>query len=183
MKNITEEYQKRLNNIFKKYKEELKSVRVNRPTASLVEDLEVNYYGSKTPLSHLASIQVKPPREIVIQVWDNEAVKSVSDAIKSSDLGLSANADGKTIRIFMPELSKERREELTKHVKKIVEEYRIEIRNARDEINKKIESKEEAGEVSEDDKYRLKKEVQKETDEINKKIKESFAKKKKKIEN
>lgn len=181
MNNIQENYKNRLGEILNKFKEELKGIRVNRPTASLIEDLSVDYYGSKTPLSHLASIQIKPPREILVQVWDQEAMKSVSDAIKGSDLGLSINSEGKTLRLFMPELSQERRNELIKHLKKIAEMYRIEVRNERDIYNKDIEDKEKDNEISEDDKYRLKESIQKETQNVNNEIEKSVEEKIEKI--
>ncbi len=149
---------------------ELGSVRTNRPTPALVEDLKVNYFDQLTPLKQLASINIIPPREINIQVWDKSAVNNVIKAIETSSLGLSATADGASIRVHLPELSQERREELIKFIKKIAEEHRIRLRHLRDETNKEILKLFEDDELNEDVKFKSKEEVQKETERINKDI-------------
>ena len=174
-------FKQKINRLISDFKEGVKSVRANRPSAAMVENLEVDYYGTKTPLNHLASIQIRPPREIIIQVWDGDAVKSVSDVINSSDLGFTANTEGNVIKVFIPELSRERREELIKYIKNQVEECRINIRNLRDEVNKEIDAKEKSGEITEDDKFRFKKETQEETEKANKEIEEVFENKKEEI--
>jgi ribosome recycling factor len=174
-------FKQKISRLISDFKEGLKSVRANRPSAAMVENLEVDYYGTKTPLNHLASIQIRPPREIIIQVWDGDAVKSVSDVINSSDLGFTANTEGNVIKVFIPELSRERREELIKYIKNQVEEYRINIRNLRDEVNKEIDAREKSGEITEDDKFRFKKEIQEETEKANKEIEEVFENKKEEI--
>ncbi|MEX1014676.1 MAG: ribosome recycling factor [Candidatus Paceibacterota bacterium] len=163
-------------------KNELKKVRANRPNASLVEDLMVDYYNNKTPLKHLSSITVQPPREIHIQVWDKEAMKPVLSAIDGSDLGFSANTEGDVIRIFLPELSQERRDELIKSVKKSIEEFKIQVRNIRDEAKKDIDEAFDDSDISEDDKFRMREELQKETGTINNKIDKLLEDKKKEIE-
>lgn len=183
MDNIIENFKKKLFGIITDFKEDMKGVQTDRPSVAMVENIKVEYYDSKTPLNHLASIQVKPPQEIQIQVWDKEMIKSVADAIESSDLGFSVNIDGKIIRAFAPELSKERREEIVRHIKKIIEEYKIQIRSLRNEVNKEIDNKVEAGEATEDDKFRLKENTQEETNKTNKEIDQFFQKKKEKIEN
>lgn len=99
-------------------KKALAAVRTTRPNAAIVEDLKTNYYDQMTPIKQLGTISIQPPREIVIQVWDKAAVPSVAKAIELSTLNLSANIDGQVIRIFLPELSQERRDELIKHIKK-----------------------------------------------------------------
>ncbi len=182
MQNIVDNFEQKIDRLVPEFKEEMRAVRANRPSAAIVENLEVEYYGTKTPISHLASIQVKPPREILIQVWDKDAVKAVGNAVSSSDLGLSANTEGNIIRVFIPELSRERRDELVRHIKGKVEEYRINVRNLRDEANKEIVQKEKAGEITEDDKFRFKKKIQEKTEEANGEIEEIFENKKKEIE-
>lgn len=163
-------------------KEEIKGVRANRPSAALVEDLKVEYYGNLTPLKHMASISVKPPREINIQVWDKEAVNAVAKAIELSDLGLSANTEDNVIRVFLPELSEERRKELVRHVKKILETFRIKVRQAREEANQKVDDLFDKKEISEDDKFKIKEQVQEETEWANEEIEKIFEAKEKEIQ-
>ncbi len=182
MGNTIEDFKKNLESLVSGFREEIKGVRANRPSVAMVENLKVDYYGAKTPLSHLSSIQIKPPREIIIQVWDKDAVKPAGDIINSSDTGLSANIEGNVIRVFVPELSRERREELIKQVKGQLEERRIGVRSLRDESNREVEKNEKSGEITEDDKFRLKDSIQKETEKANREIEEIFENKKKEIE-
>lgn len=165
-----EEFKQQLEKACTDFKRELSGVRANRPHAGLVEEIKVNYYGEQVPLKSISSVSVVPPREINIQAWDKGAVSNIVKAIEGSDLGLGANSEGTTIRIFLPELSAERREELVKYVKRMSEEHRIKIRHARDEVNKNIEKITHEGEISEDEKFKLKKEVQELTDKANQEI-------------
>lgn len=178
---IIEEFKKQTVRILEALKQEMKGIRASQANAALVENIKVEYYGEQTPLSHVSSIHVVPPREIDVQVWDKESVGKVVAAIESSDLGFSANVEGNVVKVFLPELSEERREELTKYVKKIVEEYRIQVRHARDEINKEIERQYEAKEITEDDKFRFKEKVQEETKQVNEEIEKIFENKSKEI--
>lgn len=146
------------------FAQELSGVRTNRPSAALLEDLKVSYYGQMTPLKQVASVGVQPPRDLVIQAWDGEAVPGIVKAIETSSLHLGASAEGNTIRVKLPELSKERREELVKHIRRLAEDRRIEVRHARDEANKEIERGFREGEITEDQKFKLKGEVQKHID-------------------
>ncbi len=150
-----------------KLREDASGVRTSRPSAALVENLRASYYDQSTPLKQLGSISVIPPREIVIQVWDKGAVPAVVKAVEGAGIGLTANTEGTTIRLFLPELSHERREELVKYVRKMTEEHRIQLRHLRDEVNKQIQRQLDAGEVNEDQRFRLKEEVQKRTDATN----------------
>jgi len=153
--------------IVESLKKALSAVRTTRPNAALVEDLKANYYDQMTPVKQLGTISIQPPREISIQVWDKGAVPGVAKAIESSSLNLSASVDGQVIRIFLPELSQERRDELAKHVKKITEEHKIQIRHLRDEVNKKTQASFDASELNEDQKFKTKEQVQKEVDKLN----------------
>ena len=139
MYKFLEEFKTHAKTIVDALHKELGSFRTNRPTSALVEDLKVNYFDQLTPLKQLASINIIPPREINIQVWDKSAVNNVIKAIETSSLGLSASADGNAIRVHLPELSEERRGELIKFIKKMTEEYRIRLRHLRDETNKTIQ--------------------------------------------
>lgn len=159
-----EQFQIKTRAIEESLKTELSAVRTNRPTTALFDSLKVNYYDQLTPLRQLATVSVSPPREIIIQVWDKGAVSGVAKAIETSGLGLTANADGNIIRVFLPELSSERREELIKFVKSVVEKHRIQLRHARDEANKAIQKLLDEKEIGEDQKFTLKEAIQKETD-------------------
>lgn len=167
-----ERFKEQARRIIETFQQEVKGVRANRASAALVEDIKVDYYGTPTSMSHIGSIHIVPPREIQIQVWDKDAVQSVVQAIESSDLGLSASVEDQVIKIYLPELSKERREELIKHIKKVVERFKIQVRTGRDEYNKEIEKLFEKKEIGEDDKFRLKEELQEVTEETNKSIDE-----------
>ncbi len=145
-------------------------VRTSRPQTALVEDIRVDYYGQTMPVKQLGTIGVHPPREIDIQIWDQNAVPLVAKAIEASTLHLSANISGNSIKINLPELSQERREELVRYVKKVTEEHKIQVRHLRDETNKDIQVSFDAGELGEDQKFKLKEGVQKEIDKMNEEI-------------
>ncbi|MEK7089518.1 MAG: ribosome recycling factor [Patescibacteria group bacterium] len=168
--NPLEEFKTGIAGAIQELKKEVGGVRANRPSAVILEDIKVNYYGEQTPMKHLGSISVQPPRELIIQIWDASAVAPAAKAIESASLGLTPNTEGNTIRIFLPELSSERREELKKYVKKIAEQFRIQVRQLRDVANKQIESQFDEGELGEDQKFKLKEDVQKHTETTNKEI-------------
>lgn len=182
MHTIFEEFKTAAQKVIDEFKKEASGVRANRPSAALIEEIKVMYYGTPTPLKHVGTISVLPPRELQVQFWDKEAVAPSAKAIETSALGLTPNVEGNTIRIFLPELSAERRDELAKYVKKISEEYRITIRHHRDDANKKVQIEEEEGNIGEDMKFRLKEEIQKKTEEVNKQIEEIVQAKIKEIE-
>ncbi len=158
-------------------KKALGGVRTGRPSPALLEDIRVSYYEQMVPLKQVGSIGVQPPRELFIQVWDKAAIPGIVKTIESSSLNVSANVDGNNVRIFLPELSQERRDELVKHVKKVAEEHRIEVRHVRDEVMKMVEELFESGELSEDRKFKAKEEVQKEVEKLNGMIEEAVSKK------
>ena len=163
-------------------KSQFAAVRGGRPSPKLVEDISIDYFGQRMPIKQAGSISVNPPREILISVWDRQAVSIVAKAIESSNLNVSANTHGNLIRINLPPLSAERRQELAKVVKKESEEARIKIRSLRDEVNKKIRQREENGEITEDQELKLKEQIQKSIDKANKDIEEMLEKKIKEIE-
>ena len=176
-----EPFKQKTESVTQKLKEELQSIRTGRPQAALVENLEVEYYGQKIPLKQAGTATVIPPREIKIQAWDEEGAKAISKAIESSSLGLTANTEGVVIRVFLPELSVERREELSKHIKKTTETYRIQIRGAREDARASIDRQEKEGTITKDDQFKQKEQIQKETEEANKKIEELLEAKLKEI--
>ena len=167
MDKIIEDFKSEIAKIFTSLKKELGGVRTSRPSPLLVEDLKVNYYDQLQPLKALASIGIIPPHSIQIQAWDKGAVPSIVKAIENSSLNLTANVDSNIIRLNLPELSGERREELIKHIRRLAEDHRIQIRHERDGVNKKIERVFDEGEISEDGKFKFKEEIQKQIDKIN----------------
>lgn len=170
----TKRFEGEMAKVVEVFKREIAGIRTNRPTAALIEDIKVLYYDAQTPLKHLGSIGVTLPREIYIQIWDQGAVPLVAKAIENSAAGLQPQIDGNTVRVFLPELSAERRDEFKRHVKKIAEEFRIQIRSIRDEIMKTIERLLEASEITEDDRFREREEVQKLVDKTNAEIEKAL---------
>lgn len=150
--------------------EELKQVRAGQASSSLVEDLKVEYYGSKVSLKELATITTPNPQTIFIQPYDQKAKEQIALAIQNSELNLTANDDGQRLILNLPMLSAERREELIKVVKEKTEQSKISIRNAREETWDEIQELEQQGELTEDDKHRGKSELDKLVEEHNSKI-------------
>lgn len=176
-----QDFKQKLEKIVERLKSEIASLRTGRATPTLVEDLEVDYYGSRTPLKAIASISSPEPRSLVIQPWDKNAIQPIEKAIQGSTLGLNPVTDRDSIRLSIPPLTEERRKELTKLLGKHLEDARIHVRREREEALKEIDRKEKAKEISEDEKFRQKSEAQKQVDEVNKKIENMGVTKEKEI--
>mgnify|MGYP001577680275 FL=1 len=176
MEEIIKDLEQKTKTIFDALRQEIVSIRTNRPTAKLVEDIKADYFGQQMSIKQLASISIVPPREIDISVWDKNALAPIVKAIESSNLGVTANTDGNLIRINLPPLTDERRKELIKLIKGIVEQSRIKIRAMRDEANKKTKD------APEDQKLKLKEKIQDIVDKTNKEIEALLAAKIKEIE-
>jgi ribosome recycling factor len=145
-------------------REEFGGFRTGRASPQLVQRLNVDYYGAQTPLQQLASISVPDPRTLAIHPYDRNAMSSIEKAILASDLGLNPSNDGAVIRLSFPQLTEERRKELTKLVKERAEHGRVAIRNVRRHTKEEIDKDIKAGKVSEDQGHRAEKELQKLTD-------------------
>lgn len=156
-------------------KEELQSVRAGRANPSLLDRIEVNYYGSPTPLKQIASVSAPEPRLLVIQPYDATAIGDIEKAIIQSDLGINPSNDGKLIRLAIPMLTEERRKQLQKVVKKMGEEIKVAIRNERREANDKLKKMQKSNELTEDDLKRAEDKVQKMTDSHIKQVEEMIA--------
>lgn len=169
MEQTLKEFEINVNKAVSDLKAELISLRGNRPTAMLVEDIKVEAYGQKMPLKQLASISIAPPREIAVSLWDKSLSSAVSKAIEEA-IEISPVADSGILRVNLPTLTEERRHDLIKSAGKLAEEAKIKIRSFRDAINKKIAEEEGAGSISEDSKFRYKEKAQKIVDEANKKV-------------
>lgn len=159
------------------FHDEASKLRTGRANPALVEDMLVDYYGTKTPLRQMASVSVPEARLIVIQPWDRDAIVAVEAAIREANLGLNPMNDGVVVRLSLPMLTEDRRKELVKALNGRAEDGRVSIRTVREEIWKDIQDREKAGELSEDDKFHGKDELQKEVDRWNAEL-ESIRKKK-----
>lgn len=148
----------------KSLEEDLAAIRTGRASPALVERLPVEYYGTPTPLQQLATISVPEPRSLLIRPFDPSSLKDIERAILASDLGLNPQNDGKTIRLSLPPLTEERRQELVRIVNQRLEEARIAIRNIRRDSIKDLRDFENEKLISEDDYHRGEEEAQKLTD-------------------
>ena len=175
------ELQRRMQGAIASLKHELGGLRTGRASAGLVEPIHVDAYGQSMPLNQVASISIPEPRMISIQVWDRSMVGAVEKAIRDSNLGLSPNTEGQTLRIRIPELNEQRRKELVKVAHKYAEEARVAARHVRrdgiDHLKKLMKDKA----ISEDDEKRHETEVQKATDKAVGEIDQALAVKEKEI--
>lgn len=162
-------------------KKELLGIRTGRAHPALVSDIKVDYYGTPTPMSQVGTISTPDARQIVITLWDKTAVKAVEKAIQASSLGINPMVDGENVRLNIPELTGERRVELSKVVKKYAEEARVAVRNLRRDSNDTFRKMEKDGSLSEDSMHDSLDSIQKVTDEFIKKIDEITALKEKEI--
>jgi len=144
---------------------ELGTMRTGRASVAMLDTIRVDYYGTPTPLNQVGNLSVPDPTLITLQPWDPSLLPAIEKAIRTSDLDLNPQNDGKIIRIPIPEMSEERRQDLVKVIKKIAEEGRVAIRNVRRDANHAIDGLHKSGEVPEDEKFRLLKEIQEKTDE------------------
>jgi ribosome recycling factor len=151
---------------------EFNAVRTGRASTGLLDRLQVEYYGTKTPLKQLASLATPDARTISITVYDKSAVNSVVRAIQESDLALTPNTEGAVIRLNIPALTSERRQELVRLVKNMAEDGRVAVRNVRRDIIQDLKDLKKEKEVSEDEEHRAEEEVQKLTDGYIEKINE-----------
>ena len=160
---------------------EFKRVRTGRATTALLEGISVEAYDTQTPLNQLASLSAPEPRLLLIQPWDKTIMADIEKAILKSELGLTPNNDGNVIRIGIPPLSEERRQELTKITKKMAEETKVAMRNARREANEMLKQLKADKDISEDEMYKGNEEVQKITDSYTAKADETAEAKEKEI--
>ena len=151
-------------------KSELATIRSSQTSPSLVEDIEVSAYDGSYPLKELAAISVPEPNLILIQPWDHSIVENIESALNQSNLGVSPAVDGANIRLAIPALSQERREEMVRKVGEIVEETRVAIRNIRQDKMKSLDNLEENGKISEDERDRTRKQIQSIVDDHNEQI-------------
>ena len=181
MSEVVNELKERIEKRISYYKEELKGVRTGRASVSMFDNIKVDYYGTMTPLSGVATLSAPEPRLVTITPWDASMIKTIEKAILASQMGFNPSNDGKVIRVPFPQLTEERRKELVKIVKKMGEEAKISIRNERRDANDKVKKQEKNKEISEDDAKKLQDDIQKLTDTSIKKIDEITEAKEKEV--
>lgn len=142
----------------------ISGIRSGRANAGMVENIKVDYYGTLTPLKQLANISIPEPKVILIHPWDANALKSIEKAINDSELGVTPVVDGKMVRLVVPTLTRERREELVKVVKKNTEDGRVSMRSIRREANERIKALEKEKKMTEDESFKFQTDIQKLTD-------------------
>jgi ribosome recycling factor len=163
---------RRMDKSIESTRQEVNSVRTGRASPALLDRVQVDYYGTPTPLKNLASISAPEPRLLNVQPFDPNSVKAIEKAIQESDLGLQPSNDGKLIRLPIPQLTEERRKELVKVVRRYAEDGKVAIRNVRRDVMRHLEDLVRKGEVGDDEERRAENQVQKLTDEHTKTIDE-----------
>ncbi len=165
-------YKEQLQKLIEHFKHELGSLRTGRATPAIVEDIMIEAYGMKQPVKALASISVADAKTLAIEPWDKSLVQAIDAGLRMSDLGINPVNDGKLIRLPLPELSRERRQELIKVLNSKLENARIVIRKIREEARAEVDTQEKNKSISEDQKYKFHEDIEKMVKEINEKIKE-----------
>lgn len=171
----------RMDKAIEDFRKELAGVRTGRANVALLDHIRVDYHGTPMPINQLGTLSVPEPTIIVIAPWDPSAVTPIDKAIRTSDLGLNPSSDGKVVRVPIPSLTAERRQELVKHLHKVLENHRTAIRNIRRDIKEAVEKLEKEKKVSEDDRKRTVEELEKITHTETKKLEDLSAAKEKEI--
>ncbi len=161
--------EQKLKSALENLKTEFQTIRSNRPSPRMVEDIKVEIYGQTLPVKALGSISAVPPREINVMLWDISGVAAVAKAIEEA-LRVTASTDGALIRVNLPSLTDERKKEFEKMIRKITEETRIRVRGVRDDANKEIKIAEQGKSISEDVAFKKKEGVQKMVDAVNREL-------------
>ncbi len=169
------ELKKRFSDIVEWLEKEFSTIRTGQATPTLLDSVRVESYGSFLPLNQVGSVGVEDARTLRISPWDASQVKAVEKAIGDADLGLSVVTDSSGVRVIFPELTGERRQQLVKLAKSKLEDARVSVKAVRDDAMKAIDAAEKAGEMSQDDKFTQKEEVQKVVDQTNRTLEARFA--------
>lgn len=161
---IFDDAERRMQKAVEALKQDLATVRTGRASASLVDRIQVDYYGVPTPLNQVAQISVPEARQIIIQPYERRLLTDIEKAIQKSDIGINPNNDGQVIRLNVPPLNEERRREMVKSVHKKLDEHKIAVRNIRRDSHDKLREREKKKEISEDELKRSTEKLQKLTD-------------------
>lgn len=162
-------------------KEDLNTVRAGRANPALLDKIAVDYYGVPSPLKNIANISAPDPRTLMIAPFDPKSINDIEKAINIANLGINPSNDGKVIRLVIPQVTEERRKELTKLIKKMGEDAKVAVRNERRDANDSLKKQEKGGELTEDDLKHAMDQVQKKTDACIKDIDEIIAHKEKEL--
>ena len=181
MKLDTRDYESRMKKSVAAYSDNLSTIRAGRANPDVLKRIQVDYYGSPTPISSIAEIKVTDARTIVITAWDKSAMKGIEKAILTSDLGINPQNDGSAIRLSFPPMTEERRRDLSKQISKMGEDAKVAIRNIRRDANDKIKAMKKDSEMTEDEAKASDKTVQELTDKYIKEIDSITAAKTKEI--
>ncbi len=178
---LLKDTQKRMDQSMDSLRSDLSRLRTGKAHTSLLDGITVPYYGTPTPLNQVANVSAPEPRLLTIQPWDKTIIGEIEKAIQKSDLGINPNNDGVVIRLPLPQLTKEVREDLAKQAKKRGEDAKVSVRNIRRDANDSIKKLEKAKEVTEDDSKYFQDEIQKLTDQAVDKIDQIVTEKEKDI--
>ena len=181
LQEIYNQLKKKMDSSLDVFRKNLGGIRTGRASASILDGISVDYYGTPTPLKQVATISIPESRLIAVQPWDVSILKEIEKTILASDLGLTPNNDGKIIRLPIPSLTQERRKELVKIVKRVTEDAKVAVRNIRREGNEQLKKAEKAKNVTEDECRKGVDEIQKITDDCIKNIDEISNKKEKEV--
>lgn len=181
MLDILKEFEEKMNKTVDVVVGDFASVRAGRANASVLDKIVVDYYGTPTPVNQVGTISSPDPRSLMIQPWDKTLLKAIEKAIQSSDLGINPQNDGQVIRLAFPQLTEERRKELTKQVRKYAENGKVAVRNIRRDAMDRLKAAEKKNELTEDDRKLGEKDLQDLTDKICKKLDELCEKKEKEL--
>ena len=181
MNEILKEYDVKMQKTVDVVISDFASVRAGRANAAVLDKITVDYYGSPTPINQVAAISSPDPRSLLIKPWDGSILKAIEKGIQTSDLGINPQNDGTSIRLAFPQLTEERRKELTKQVKKYAENGKVAIRNIPRDAIDKLKAKQKKSEITEDDCKEFEKELQDMTDKRCKELDDLSAKKEKEL--
>ena len=181
MNELTKEFDAKMTKTVEVVKSDFASVRAGRANASVLDRITVDYYGTATPLNQVAAISSPDPRALVIQPWDGSLLKAIEKAIQTSELGINPQNDGKVIRLTFPQLTEERRKELSKQVRQYGEQGKVALRNIRRDAMDKIKAMKKKSEITEDEVKEYEKELQDLTDKRCKEVDSLTAEKEKEL--
>jgi ribosome recycling factor len=181
MKLATKDYENKMQKSISAYQNELESIRVGRANPAVLNKITVDYYGVPTQINQMSEVKVTDARTIVISPWDATTLKSIDRAITASDLGITPANDGKVLRLTFPQLTEERRRELSKQIAKMGEDAKVAIRNIRRDFNDKVKDMKKKNEMTEDEQKQSEKEIQDLTDKYTKEIDAITTRKEKEI--
>ena len=181
MKEVLAKAESKMGKTIARLESDYAAIRAGRANPAVLDKITVEYYGAPTPLNQVAAISTPDPRTLAIQPWDGSVLKAIEKAIQVSDLGINPQNDGRVIRLVFPQLTEERRKELTKQVKKYGEDAKVAIRNVRRDAVDFVKKAQKKGELTEDDQKKAEKDIQDLTDKYIKKVDEMCGKKDKEL--